>query len=34
MLWVLNQGIKARDERVKRFESGQPVDGDFDIADL
>lgn len=34
MLWVLNQGIKARDERAKRLESGEPLDGDLDIDPL
>jgi hypothetical protein len=33
MLYVLNQGIKARDARAKRLERGEPLDGDdLDIA--
>jgi hypothetical protein len=34
MLYVLNQGIKARDERAKRLESGKALEGDLDIEDL
>jgi hypothetical protein len=34
MLYVLSQGIKAREERAKRLESGRPLDGDLDIEDL
>jgi hypothetical protein len=34
MLYVLNQGVKARDARVKRLESGEVLDSDLDIEDL
>jgi hypothetical protein len=35
MLYVLNQGIKARDKREKRLESGEPLDkDDLDTDDL
>jgi AbiU2 len=34
MLHVLNQGIKARDKRAKRLESGRPADGDLDTEAL
>ena len=34
MLYVLKQGIKARDERAKRLESGAPANGDLDTEDL
>jgi AbiU2 len=34
MLYVLSQGIKARDERAKRLENGEVIDGDLDIEDL
>ncbi len=34
MLYVLNQGVKARDERAKRLESGVLANEDLDTGDL
>jgi AbiU2 len=34
MLYVLSQGVKARDARAKRLESGEPADGDLDTEAL